>query len=75
MRQVGDSTGRAKTTNGGEDIVRTNMEFSVVMTAEEYFHDLSRSSKLRNIAVFIDRDTVNNTVFTKVFKDDVFHLC
>lgn len=71
LRQVGDSTGRAKTTNGGEDIVRTNMEFSVVMTAEEYFHDLSRSSKLRNIAVFIDRDTVNNTVLQS-FQDDVF---
>lgn len=69
LRSLCDQEGRRRSTDGGRtlDIVETN--FTAIMTAESYFDDMPQSSKLRNIAQFIDENTVCNTVLSRFQQD------
>lgn len=69
LRQICDQEGRRRSTGGGKnlDVVSTN--FTAVLTAEAYFEELSQSSKLRNIAVFLDENSIQNSALTEFQAD------
>lgn len=62
LRQVGDSSGRVKSTNGGRNIERADMRFALVLTAESPLTSLQQSSQLRNLVISIDKNSVNNEI-------------
>ena len=72
LRSLCDQEGRRRSTDGGRtlDIVETN--FTAVLTAESYFDDMPQSSKLRNIAQFIDANTICNTVLSRFQEEQRF---
>ncbi len=60
LRQVGDSAGRAKSSNGGRDVERVDTRFAVVVTAESSLDCLQQSGQLRTLEVQITPSTVDN---------------
>ena len=60
LRQLGDSTGRKRSVNGGNDSDYVATRCAVVLTAETELDALSKSSKLRTLAVFINHDSIDS---------------
>ena len=71
IRQLGDSTGRKRSINGGtaQDEVRTRC--AVVLTAETDINALSKSSKLRTLVVYLGLDSLNSTLLSQYQQDAV----
>lgn len=59
LRQLGDSTGRKKSVNSGKEQEQVNTRCAVVLTAETDIDSLSKSSKLRTLAVHMCTDSLN----------------
>lgn len=69
LRQLGDSTGRKRSINSGKGQEAVNTRCAVVLTAETDIDALSKSSKLRTLAVHLDVNSVNSDMLRK-FQDD-----
>lgn len=69
LRQLGDSTGRKRSINGGNDLDYVSTRCAVVLTAETDIDALSKSSKLRTLAVFINHDSIDSEKL-RTFQDD-----
>lgn len=69
LRQVCDQNGRKRSVDGGKTLDSVDVQFGVVLTAESYFSELDTSSKLRNVAVFLEKDDINNTILS-TFQDN-----
>lgn len=69
LRQLGDSTGRRRSINGGNELDRVPTRCAVVLTAETDIDALSKSSKLRTLAVFINHDSIDSAKL-RAFQDD-----
>lgn len=69
LRQVCDQTGRKRTVDGGRELDSVDVQFATVLTAESYFDNLDVSSKLRNIAIFINKNSINNDILYE-FQED-----
>lgn len=69
LRQVCDQTGRKRSVDGGKTLDSVDVQFGVVLTAESYFSELDTSSKLRNVAVFLEKNDINNSLLS-AFQDN-----
>ena len=69
LRQLGDSTGRKRSINSGKGQEEVSTRCAVVLTAETDIDALSKSSKLRTLAVHFKLDSVNSDMLLK-FQDD-----
>ena len=71
LRQLGDSIGRKRSINGGmeQDVVRTRC--AVLLTAESDIDALSKSSKLRTLAVNIGIDTLDSAALYQYQNDEI----
>lgn len=69
LRQCGDSAGRGRSMNGGKDLDSVDVNCTFIVTAEKYFPKLQTSSKLRNVALFMNRESVDNKAL-KYFQDN-----
>ena len=69
LRSLCDQEGRRRSTDGGRTLDIVETKYTAIMTAESYFDDMPQSSKLRNIAQFIDENTVCNTVLSRFQQD------
>ena len=69
LRQVCDQTGRKRSMDGGKTLDSVDVQFGVVLTAESYFSELDTSSKLRNMAIFLEKHDINNTLLS-IFQDN-----
>ena len=69
LRQLGDSTGRKKTINGGTEQVEVKTRCAVILTAESDIDALDESSKLRTLAVNIDKYLFNRLTFDMYKKE------
>lgn len=69
LRSLCDQEGRRRSTDGGRTLDIVETQFTAILTAESYFDDMPQSSKLRNIAQFIDENTICNTVLSR-FQED-----
>lgn len=71
LRQLGDSIGRKRSINGGteQDIVRTRC--AVLLTAETDIDALSKSSKLRTLAVNIGINTLDSVALYRYQHDEI----
>lgn len=72
LRSLCDQEGRRRSTDGGRTLDIVETQFTAIMTAETYFDDMPQSSKLRNIAQFIDENTVCNTVLSRFQEEQRF---
>ena len=59
LRQLGDSTGRKKSVNSGKEQEQVSTRCAVVLTAESDIDALSKSSKLRTLAVHMYADSLD----------------
>lgn len=59
LRQLGDSTGRKKSVNSGKEQEQVNTRCAVVLTAETDIDALSKSSKLRTLAVYMHSNSLD----------------
>lgn len=59
LRQLGDSIGRKKSVNNGKEQEQVNTRCAVVLTAESDIDALSKSSKLRTLAVHMYSDSLD----------------
>lgn len=62
LRQLGDSTGRRKTVNSGTEQENVKTRCAVVLTAETDIDSLSKSSKLRTLALPVNVNSFNSKV-------------
>lgn len=69
LRQCGDSAGRGRSVNGGKDLDSVEVDCTFMVTAEKYFQKLQTSSKLRNVALFMNRESIDNKVL-KYYQDN-----
>ena len=71
LRQLGDSIGRKRSINGGmeQDEVRTRC--AVLLTAETDIDALSKSSKLRTLAVNIGINTLDSAALYRYQQDEI----
>lgn len=71
LRQLGDSTGRKRAVNGGneQDCVQTRC--AVTVTAESDIDILSKSSKLRTLAVYINKNSLVSEILALYQADSV----
>lgn len=69
LRQLGDSTGRRRSINSGKGQEAVSTRCAVVLTAETDIDALSKSSKLRTLAVHLDVNSVDSGMLMK-FQDD-----
>lgn len=60
LRQLGDSTGRKKSINGGSEQESVSTRCAITLTAETDIDALSKSSKLRTLAIKIGIDSLNS---------------
>lgn len=60
LRQLGDSTGRKKSINGGTEQESVSTRCAIILTAETDIDALSKSSKLRTLAIKIGVDSLNS---------------
>lgn len=72
LRSLCDQEGRRRSTDGGRTLDIVETQFTAVLTAESYFDDMPQSSKLRNIAQFIDANTICNTVLSRFQEEQRF---
>lgn len=70
LRQLGDSTGRRRSINGGNEQDEVGTRCAVVLTAENDIDALSESSKLRTLAVNINKDSLYLDALS-LYKEDV----
>ena len=70
LRQLGDSTGRKRSINGGTELDEVGTRCAVVLTAENDIDALSESSKLRTLAVNINKDSLYLDALS-LYKEDV----
>ena len=71
LRQLGDSTGRKRSINGGNDLDCVATRCAVVLTAETDIDALSKSSKLRTLAVFLNHDSIDSEKLSAFQYDDL----
>ena len=71
LRQLGDSTGRKRSINGGNDLDCVATRCAVVLTAETDIDALSKSSKLRTLAVFLNHDSIDSEKLSKFQVDEL----
>ena len=71
LRQLGDSIGRKRSINGGmeQDVVKTRC--AVLLTAETDIDALSKSSKLRTLAVNIGINTLDSAALYRYQQDEI----
>ena len=71
LRQLGDSIGRKRSINSGmeQDVVRTRC--AVLLTAETDIDALSKSSKLKTLAVNIGIDTLDSAALYMYQNDEI----
>lgn len=72
LRQLGDSTGRKRSINSGAEQDAVNTRCAVVLTAETDIDALSKSSKLRTLAVYLNVNSLDSAKL-KEFQDDEFN--
>ena len=72
LRQLGDSTGRKRSINGGNDLDCVATRCAVVLTAETDIDALSKSSKLRTLAVFLNHDSIDSKKLSTFQDDDLY---
>ena len=72
LRQLGDSTGRKRSISSGTEQEAVNTRCAVVLTAETDIDALSKSSKLRTLAVYLSVDSLDSAKL-KEFQDDEFN--
>ena len=72
LRQLGDSTGRKRSINGGNDLDCVATRCAVVLTAETDIDALSKSSKLRTLAVFLNHDSIDSEKLRTFQADDLY---
>jgi len=65
LRQICDQEGRRRSTAGGKNLDIVNTKFTAVLTAETYFEEMPQSSKLRNIAIFLNEKSINNSILSE----------
>lgn len=65
LRSLCDQEGRRRSTDGGRTLDIVETKYTAILTAENYFDDMPQSSKLRNIAQFIDENTIRNRVLSR----------
>lgn len=71
LRQLGDSTGRKRSINGGNDLDCVATRCAVVLTAETDIDALSKSSKLRTLAVFLNYDSIDSEKLSAFQADEL----
>lgn len=71
LRQLGDSTGRKKSINGGSELESVNTRCAVILTAETDIDALSKSSKLRTLAVNVGRNSLNESILKLYQQDEI----
>ncbi len=72
LRQLGDSTGRKKSTNGGSQLERNLTRCAVVITAESDIDALGKSSKLRTLAVHLNTNSIDSYKLLEYQRDELF---
>ena len=71
LRQLGDSTGRKRSINGGNDLDCVATRCAVVLTAETDLDALSKSGKLRTLAVFLNHDSIDSEKLSAFQADEL----
>lgn len=71
LRQLGDSIGRKKSINGGSELESVNTRCAVILTAETDIDALSKSSKLRTLAVNIEKHSLNESILKMYQQDEI----
>ena len=69
LRQLGDSTGRKKSINGGTEQESVSTRCAIILTAETDIDALSKSSKLRTLAIKIGVDSLNSAKLSAYQQD------
>ena len=69
LRQQGDSTGRKRSINSGMEQDSVSTRCAIVLTAETDIDALSKSSKLRTLAVYLKVDSLDSAKLRE-FQDD-----
>lgn len=72
IRPLSESQGRAKSSEAGSRLERTQQMHTAIITAESYPNELQQSSKLRLLPIFMNQEAVNNQVLTD-FQNDKAH--
>ena len=71
LRQLGDSTGRKRAVNGGNEQDKVQTRCAVTVTAESDIDILSKSSKLRTLAVYINKNSLASEILAEYQNDSV----
>lgn len=69
IRPLSEGQGRAKSSDAGSRLERTQQMHTAIITAESYPNELQQSSKLRLLPIFMTQNDVNNEVLT-YFQDE-----
>jgi hypothetical protein len=69
IRPLSESQGRAKSSDAGSRLERTQQMHTAIITAESYPNELQQSSKLRLLPIFMTQKDVNNEVLS-YFQDE-----
>ena len=69
IRPLSEGQGRAKSSDAGSRLERTQQMHTAIITAESYPNELQQSSKLRLLPIFMTQNDVNNDVLT-YFQDE-----
>lgn len=71
LRQLGDSTGRVRSINGGMEQDTVPTRCAVVLTSETDIDALSKSSKLRTLAIYIGKNSLNSEKLSQYQMDAI----
>ena len=71
LRQLGDSTGRKRAVNGGSEQDYVQTRCAVTVTAESDIDILSKSSKLRTLAIYINKTSLASEILALYQADSV----
>jgi len=71
LRQLGDSTGRKRAVNGGSEQDCVPTRCAVTVTAESDIDILSKSSKLRTLAIYINKNSLASEILALYQADSV----
>ena len=66
IRPLSEGQGRAKSSDAGSRLERTQQMHTAIITAESYPNELQQSSKLRLLPIFMTQKDVNNEVLSYV---------
>ena len=69
IRPLSEGQGRAKSSDAGSRLERTQQMHTAIITAESYPNELQQSSKLRLLPIFMTQKDVNNEVLS-YFQDE-----